>query len=127
MAADTRLATKLKTWWFRAYPLIFALSYSQAALFEDNQNTKFIVGLARAGYRDIASDWLAGITDPFPLFSFLLTWQVERLGVAVGVHAAFFLLTAVYAMAALWLARQLSRRAGIGPRMPWCGFRCCGF
>lgn len=70
MAAGTDLHHK--PIWRLWYPLVFGLAYSQEALFSSNQNTKFITGLARAGYRDVAADWMAGITDPFPLFSQLL-------------------------------------------------------
>ncbi|NLG50693.1 MAG: hypothetical protein GX552_11330 [Chloroflexi bacterium] len=49
--------------------LSFALAYSQQPLFSPNQNTYLLHGLARAGYGTLAQDWLAGTTDPTPLFS----------------------------------------------------------
>lgn len=42
--------------WVYGYPVIFGLAYSQSALFTANQNSRFIAGLARAGYRDVAAD-----------------------------------------------------------------------
>ncbi len=92
---------------FYLYPIFFALAYSQDTLFTSNQNTKFISGLAHAGYRDIASDWMAGITDPFPLFSWLLVLQYKAFGLFVGIHLSFFVIVAVYAAMAIWLARNL--------------------
>lgn len=89
------------------YPLLFALSFSQAALFAANQNTKFISGLALAGYRDVAADWMAHITDPFPLFSNLLKWQYQFLGLHAGVHLSFLFLVAVYGASGVLLAKTL--------------------
>ncbi|MEJ2040583.1 MAG: hypothetical protein P8X55_16885 [Desulfosarcinaceae bacterium] len=64
-------------WFSYIYPILFGLAYSHPVLFTSNQNTKFISGLALAGYRDIAADWMAHITDPFPLFSILLKWEYQ--------------------------------------------------
>ncbi len=54
--------------------LAFALAYTQAPLFTGNQNSKFLIGLARAGYGSLSRDWLANTTDPFPLFTALVRW-----------------------------------------------------
>src|SRR3954470_9450663 len=98
---------KMSRYWFYYYPFLLALAYSQDALFSASQNTKFISGLALAGYGDIARDWMAHITDPFPLFSHLLKWQYRLLGLHAGVHLAFIILVAVYGIAACWLAWEL--------------------
>jgi hypothetical protein len=87
-----------------AYLVLFALAYSQWPVFSGNQNTKFIVGLAAGGYGDIASDWMAGISDPFPLFSFLLQWQYKLVGVYFSTHIAFCFLLAIYGYAGLRIA-----------------------
>lgn len=93
--------------WLYIYAILFGLSYSQAALFAPNQNTKFISGLALANYRDVASDWMAHITDPFLLFSVLLKWQYHWLGLYFGVHFSFFLIVAIYGMVGVWMAKGL--------------------
>lgn len=54
--------------------LAFALAYTQAPLFAGNQNSKFLIGLARAGYGSLSRDWLANTTDPFPIFTALVRW-----------------------------------------------------
>ena len=87
-----------------AYLVLFALAHSQNSVLTGNQNTKFIVGLAAGGYGDIASDWMANISDPFPLFSFLLQWQYKMAGVYFSTHIAFYILLAVYAYAMLRIA-----------------------
>jgi len=101
--------------WPYFYPLIFALTYSQSPIFTANQNTKFISGLARAGYGDISSDWMAAITDPFPVFSTLLKWQYEWLGLHFGVHILFFIIVALYAALSLGIARHLFGIRETGP------------
>jgi len=103
--------TKARAVW-RAYlyPIIFGLAYSQEALFSSNQNTKFITGLALAGYRDIAADWMARITDPFPLFSHLLKWQYQLLGLYAGTHLSFFLLAGAYGLLGVYLATTVFKK-----------------
>jgi hypothetical protein len=93
--------------WLYVYPILFGLAYSQAPLFTENQNTKFISGLALAGYRDVAADWMARITDPFPLFSHLLKWQYQLLGLYAGVHLSFLLVLALYGASGVLLAKTL--------------------
>lgn len=93
--------------WKYGYPILFALAYSQDALFSSNQNTKFISGLALAKYRDIAADWMAAATDPFPIFSTVLKWQYQWLGLYFGIHFSFFLIAAVYGIAGVWLAKSM--------------------
>lgn len=97
----------LGRWWLLGYALLFGLAHSQRVLFTGNQNTKFISGLALANYRHVAEDWMATITDPFPLFSFLLQWQYRLLGLPLSVHGAFLLILGIYSGAALWLAKGL--------------------
>ncbi len=86
-----------------AYALLFGLAFGQKALYVSNQNTKFLIGLARGGYGYLHNDWLAGATDPFPLFSKLveLTW---RWGDPLLFHAYYILLVAAYALAGLLIA-----------------------
>jgi len=96
--------------WLYIYPILFGLAYSQAPLFYSNQNTKFISGLALAGYRDVAADWMARITDPFPLFSHLLKWQYQLLGLYAGVHLSFLLVLALYGVSGVLLAKTIFTR-----------------
>ena len=90
--------------WYYIYPLLFGLAYAQKPIFTSNQNTKFITGLSLAEYGDIAADWMAHITDPFPVFSHLLKWTYQFFGLYVGVHLSFLMLTGIYALFCVWLA-----------------------
>lgn len=96
--------------WLWVYPLLFGLAHSQRVLFTGNQNTKFISGLALANYQHMTEDWMAGITDPFPLFSHLLKWQSQLFTLQIGVHGSFLLILALYALSTLWLAKDLFER-----------------
>lgn len=49
------------------------MSHTLAPLYSDNQTTKFVIGLARAGRGELARDWLAGRADPLPPFTALVT------------------------------------------------------
>ena len=52
--------------------ILFSLAYTQTPLYEGNQNTKFLHGLAQAGRGYLAHDWLANTVDPLPVFSTLV-------------------------------------------------------
>ena len=53
--------------------ILFGIAYTQSPLYEGNQNTKFLHGLARAGTGFLQGDWLANTVDPLPVFSTLVT------------------------------------------------------
>ena len=105
--------------WLLLYGILFGLSYPQEALFSSNQNTKFITGLARAGYGDIAADWMARITDPFPFFSYLLQWQYQLLGLYSGTHLSFFLIAGAYGILGVWLAKSFFEDTEDRQRAVW--------
>lgn len=55
-----------------ATAVLFGLAYTQTPLYEGNQNTKFLHGLAQAGLGYLEEDWLANTADPLPVFSYLV-------------------------------------------------------
>lgn len=57
--------------------ILFSLAYTQAPLYEGNQNTKFLHGLAQAGRGYLANDWLANTVDPLPVFSALVNFTAR--------------------------------------------------
>lgn len=56
---------------------LFSLAYTQAPLYEGNQNTKFLHGLAQAGRGYLSNDWLANSVDPLPVFSALVNFTAR--------------------------------------------------
>ncbi len=63
--------TMVLTLWI-GIAILFGLAYTQSPLYEGNQNTKFLHGLARAGTGYLQDDWLANTVDPLPVFSGLV-------------------------------------------------------
>ncbi|NLG73105.1 MAG: hypothetical protein GX495_13835 [Chloroflexi bacterium] len=59
--------------------LLFGISYTQSVLYDGNQNTKFLHGLAQAGVGFLHEDWLANTADPLPAFTFLVRITLEYL------------------------------------------------
>lgn len=83
------------------WALAFALAYGQSPLFTSNQNQYFLHGLARAGYGQLAHDWLANTLDPTPLFSGLVWLVAETLPLAVF-YLMYGVLLGLYFIS-LWL------------------------
>jgi hypothetical protein len=52
--------------------LVFAAMYTQAPLYDGNQNSYFLHGLSDGGLGFLWNDWMANTTDPFPVFSILV-------------------------------------------------------
>ena len=74
--------------------VLFALTYTQSPLYEGNQNTKFLHGLADAGLGYLDQDWLANTVDPLPVFTYLVT-QTARVSERLF-YAYYALLFGVY-------------------------------
>jgi hypothetical protein len=72
-----RLLLSLAIWGVAT--LAFGVAYTQSILYEGNQNTKFLHGLAEdIGY--LKADWLARTIDPLPAFTYLikLTYPINQ-------------------------------------------------
>jgi len=57
---------------FVLWALAFGIAFTQWPLYSENQNTKFLHGLAAAGFGTLRTDWLANTIDPLPVFSGLV-------------------------------------------------------
>ena len=75
----------------------FALATPVHDLYTMNQAHHFLHGLAHAGYGNLAQDWYVGTTDPFPLFSALVSFTYAHLP-AIAFHGYYALLLAVFAV-----------------------------
>ena len=101
--------------WPAAFALgvLMALALPTEPLFSDNQNTKFLHGLAAAGYGQLDADWQANTRNVLVLFTALVA------GVARGIGLwAFYLLQVAVSvgLAAALLAwhRRIASDAGFG-------------
>lgn len=67
---------------FTVLSLIFGLAYKQDPIYKspENQNTKYLHGLAEAGFGFLNEDWTANTIDPLPAFTFLvkITYQISH-------------------------------------------------
>ncbi len=85
--------------------IVFAVAYTQSPLFYSNQNQYLLHGAARAGYGDLAHDWLAKTRDPTILFSLLIA-AAFRVNVWL-LQPAYFLFLVSYFLAARRLVAAL--------------------
>ncbi len=94
----------------------FAVAYTQWPLYAENQNTKFLHGLATAGFGVLENDWLANTIDPLPAFSGLVA------GTYAFLHPAFFygyhaLLLGIYLFSLIGIMNRTVRlnKTTVGP------------
>ena len=85
--------------------VLFALTYTQSPLYEGNQNTKFLHGLADAGLGYLDQDWLANTADPLPVFTYLVA-QTARVSERLF-YAYYALLFGVYVFSLFGISVQL--------------------
>ncbi len=96
---------------FAGFAALMAVVLVQAPLHTSNQSTKFLHGYALAGMGHLREDWLAGTTDPFPLFTLLVAATCAVTG-PLAFHAWYAALAGVYLVAmegiadALWKVRR---------------------
>jgi hypothetical protein len=91
---------------FLLWSMAFGIAFTQWPLYSENQNTKFLQGLAAAGYGQLQFDWLANTIDPLPVFSALVYFTVRFF------HENFF-----YLYHALLLGVYLYSLGGIASRI----------
>jgi len=93
--------------------LVFAISFRQWPLYSSNQNTYLVHGLANAGVGHLNLDWLAQTTDPFPVFSALVSITVRVFG-----ENAFYLyqivIQGIYAYSILGIGSCVFRFDNLG-------------
>lgn len=92
--------------WDWALAWLFAMTYAQAPLFSENQNTKFLHGAADAGFGFLRADWTAATMDPFPVFSLLirLIYLLTPIQIVYGI---FIALAALYAHSLIGICRRI--------------------
>lgn len=71
---------------FLLWSAAFGIAFTQWPLYSENQNTKYLIGLAAAGLGYLNQDWLANTIDPLPAFTGLVYFTYRFL------HQNFFYL-----------------------------------
>ena len=86
---------------FLAWSFVFAVIYGQSPLYTSNQNSKFLHGLARAGFGYLSNDWLANTIDPLPIFSGLVFITARVFPTGTPFYLYYALLMGIYLIAIL--------------------------
>ncbi|MEQ9624062.1 DUF6798 domain-containing protein [Coleofasciculus chthonoplastes] len=94
---------------FLAVALVFGIAYTQDPIYNspDNQNTKFLQGLAKAGYGLLSEDWLANTIDPLPAFSFLVQFTYQYIHPEWMFYGYYILIFGVYAYSILGIVNHV--------------------
>jgi hypothetical protein len=83
--------------------VFFGVSYVQEPLYTSNQNTKFLQGMAQAGYGYLEQDWLANTLDPLPVFTGLVQFTHAYL-VPELFYLYYWILFGIYAYSLIGIA-----------------------
>ncbi|MEB3356801.1 MAG: DUF6798 domain-containing protein [Synechococcales bacterium] len=94
---------------FLLVALIFGIAYTQDAIFHspENQNTKYLIGLARGGYGLLQQDWMVGTLDPLPVFTALVQVTYQFLHAEYAFYAYYFLIFGVYVYSLVGIVSQV--------------------
>lgn len=76
------------------FALIFTFAFKQSPLFTTNQHTKFLHGLAHAGYGHLNEDWQANTKNGLPAFTALVyvTYKISNRYMFYVYRVLFFIL-----------------------------------
>jgi hypothetical protein len=83
--------------------LVFSIAYTQEAIYNspersyNNQHTKYLQGLAEAGFGFLREDWLANTIDPLPAFTFLVKFTYQYLSHEYMFYIYYMLIMGIYA------------------------------
>src|SRR5690606_36906881 len=92
-ATDARPRRRLV--WLLAWAALLTLAAAQEPLYSDNQNTKFLHGLAAAGYGNLDGDWLYSTFNVFPVFT-AIVYTIYRFASPYAFHLAMVPLMMAY-------------------------------
>jgi hypothetical protein len=83
---------------FAVVSVLFGIAYTQDPIYysSENQNTKYLQGLARAGHGFLSNDWTANTIDPLPAFTALVQWTYQFIHPEYGFYLFYFLIFGVY-------------------------------
>lgn len=83
----------------------FGAAYTMSPLYEGNQNTKFLHGLALAGRGFLSQDWLANTADPLPVFTWLVA-LTARINEDLF-YVYYFLMFGIYSWSLVGIASEV--------------------
>ncbi|MGF1514857.1 MAG: DUF6798 domain-containing protein [Elainellaceae cyanobacterium] len=106
---------------FCAVALVFGISYTQDAIYHspENQNTKYLHGLALAGHGFLAQDWTANTLNPLPAFTALVRFTYQ-LHPEYAFYAYYFIVFGLYVFSLTGIAASIY--PAIASRARWVPF-----
>lgn len=94
---------------FLLISLIFGLAYTQDPIYNSprNQNTKFLHGLANAGYGLLQEDWVANTIDPLPVFTWLVETTYKYIHAEYMFYLYYFVFFGIYVFSILAIVNYI--------------------
>ncbi|NET33293.1 MAG: hypothetical protein F6K19_14945 [Cyanothece sp. SIO1E1] len=94
---------------FVVIALAFGLAYTQDPIFNspENQNTKYLQGLAKAGLGFLNEDWLVSTVDPLPVFTFLVKNTYQYLHSEYAFYAYYIIIFGAYIYSLIGIAASI--------------------
>ncbi len=94
---------------FAIAAFLFGIAYTQDPIYysPENQNTKYLQGLARAGYGFLNNDWTANTIDPLPVFTALVQFTYQFFHPEYGFYLWYFLVFGAYAYSLIGIASEV--------------------
>ena len=83
---------------FAIVSLLFGIAYTQDPIYysSENQNTKYLQGLAKSGYGFLSEDWTANTIDPLPVFTTVVQLTYQFIHSEYGFYLFYFLIFGGY-------------------------------
>ncbi len=94
---------------FLLVSLLFGVAYTQDPIYysPENQNTKYLQGLAQGGYGFLSQDWTANTLDPLPAFTALVQFTYQFIHPEYGFYLFYFLIFGVYVYSMVAIVNQV--------------------
>lgn len=94
---------------FAIAALLFGIAYTQDPIYysPENQNTKYLQGLAQAGYGFLSDDWMANTIDPLPVFTALVQFTYQFIHPEYGFYLWYFLIFGAYVYSLMGIVSEV--------------------
>lgn len=93
---------------FLLVSIVFGIAYTQDPIYysPENQNTKYLHGLAQAGHGFLSQDWTANTLNPLPVFTALVQFTYQFIHPEYGFYVFYFLIFGVYVYSLVAIVSQ---------------------
>ncbi|MGF1538337.1 MAG: DUF6798 domain-containing protein [Elainellaceae cyanobacterium] len=94
---------------FFSVSLVFGVAFTQDAIYfsDENQNTKYLHGLAQAGYGFLSQDWTANTLNPLPAFTALVRFTYQAIHPEYGFYLYSLIVFGLYVYSLVGIAASI--------------------